>query len=903
MNLTKKGVAVIAILCMVCSSVFAGVVIQMGKGTNVYGGRFFEASIVPSNVSLVVGQVQNFTVHYSDAVEPLNYSWTYFTPVNVSVSVNGVQAWWNGSGTFDAGNSFSFSFLTACAGLRLSVHVVDNDPSSPLYGGCGDASASVFDPYAAPSVYLDAFPIATVVETDGAGWYRYTTNGKLMFSSTNASAVFSNVYGNNSHLVHVVFGTYSLTNWISPCENSVTYGDGWGTVLYLASGADTNVIRFTGISANNVVIRDLAIDGNKAGQSAPSWRDMRSGIYSGNYSGYQVGTITNNLRLYNLYIHDLYCGAGVRLVMSDNIAISDCKFVDNGFSSTYSCDAVFIGNSTNPKITNLEATNCLDTAIALCNVQHSTVVGTRAINCGAGIAIVNEYPPSGVNTSLLCNYNTIIGGFIQNCSWGSAGVNVQSYVSDLPDHTTISGIHLLNNTYNVANEGSNTHLTGGCTLGMSTLAAGMKNVWILGGTMSITGCSILDADVGIETVNPTYQLEVSGCTFTPATLTYPLNLSAAVTDLNIHGNNGLIDQVGADSLVSSYSYLVYTNGASYFMRNGSTGRVDFSSANASQVINFASGNLTSERTWYEKILLKGNFTCDSPIQLGNWTELCGPATIYMAAGTRTNIIQNVDRTSIGNHHIYVHDLTFHGLYEDWSGQGNAVDLYNPTYIGGNLVKPYCVLERLNFYEISNRSISLYGLGASIVKGIIEGNGYAGIRLNKVYDSDFEDINVYGQTHYGLEMVGATTSNHLTDVYLGGEPDIGYPQLYMYDADYNIFKGLRCDNQRDLAIYMADGSDYNQLNFMITQVSVSANATYNAVNLTLGSHNCLVGEICRQNSATYCKYAILEGAGSDYNYISVNVGDSSKYGIVTVGANTQVHLCWNCSDTAKYTWVP
>jgi hypothetical protein len=596
MNLTKKIVTVIAILCLICSSVLAGVVIQASKGTNVGAARFFDVSVDPSNASLTVGQVQTFTVHCSLPSEGLNYSWSYFTPVNISVSVNGVQSWWNGSGVFDAGSSFSFSFLSACAGLRLSVHVVEDDPSSPLYGGCGDASTSVFDPYSSPSVYLDAFPIGVVVESDGSGWYRYTTNGKHMFSSTNASAVFSNVYGNGSSLVHVVSGTYTLSNWISPCENSTTEGEGWSTILKLGPNANTNMIRFTGVDANNIVIRNLALDGDKGaqytgGSGPPSWRDLASGIYSGNYSGYQVGTITNNLQLCNLYIHDIYCGAAIRLVMSNNIIISDCKFENCGASSTYMSDAVFVGNSTNVKITNLEATNCLDTAIALCNVQHSTVVGTNVINCGAGIAIVNEYPSTGVNASLLCNYNTIIGGFIQNCSWGNVGVNVNSYTAppELPDHTTIMGIHLLNNTYNVLNLGEHTILTG-CTLGMSApIIIGTKNVWIRGGTMSIIGNTINDADVGIETVYTTYQLKVSGNTFNPATLTHILNLTGSVTDLSIHGNNGLVypsDQIG------TASFSISTDGTYYYATNCTSGQVLIQNTNQTLVEQYAIGNTT-----------------------------------------------------------------------------------------------------------------------------------------------------------------------------------------------------------------------------------------------------------------------------------------------------------------------
>jgi len=298
-NLTKKSVAAIAILCVVCSSLFAGVIIHFGKGVNVEAGRFFDVSIDPSNASLVVGQVQSFTVHSSLPSESLNYSWSYYTPVNVSVSVDGVQAWWNGSGTFDAGGSFSFSFLTACAGLRLSVHVVENDPSSSLYGGCGDASASVFDPYAAPSVYLDAFPIGTIVEADGAGWYRYTTNGQSKYSSTNASKVFEFAIGNSSagDSIFIKTGTYgpiylnkdvsligegiSTTPAVYPLDPDDMITGMTGVVISITT-ASTNAITIAG-TRGNIRIENIGIhfsgSGTGIGVYSPAAHDQSGLMY------------------------------------------------------------------------------------------------------------------------------------------------------------------------------------------------------------------------------------------------------------------------------------------------------------------------------------------------------------------------------------------------------------------------------------------------------------------------------------------------------------------------------------------------------------------------------------------------------------------------------------------------
>jgi hypothetical protein len=349
------------------------------------------------------------------------------------------------------------------------------------------------------------------------------------------------------------------------------------------------------------------------------------------------------------------------------------------------------------------------------------------------------------------------------------------------------------------------------------------------------------------------------------------------------------------------SYIVFQDGSYTKMKNGTTGQIDAYSTNASQIINWALGNLTSERTWYEKVMLKGNFTCDSPIQIGNWTELCGTAAIYMKAGTRTNIIQNLNRAT-GNHHIYIHDLTFYGLYSAYSGQGNAIDIYNTNYIaGGNYFDPNLILENLNFYRISNHSISLYNIASPHVSHIEVRTSEWGILLEKVVDGIFNDMTIYAlDDHYALKLGSATSSNHFSDIYLGGAANAVNGALYLYNAVYNFFSNLRIDYSSQVGMELADSSNYNQfINFQISGLSLNANATYNAITITSGLYNVFVnGIITRKLEPNYANYAIQEIAPSNYNVlIGITAINCAKYGIVKVGANTQVHLCYNGT-----TWI-
>jgi len=348
----------------------------------------------------------------------------------------------------------------------------------------------------------------------------------------------------------------------------------------------------------------------------------------------------------------------------------------------------------------------------------------------------------------------------------------------------------------------------------------------------------------------------------------------------------------------SYSYLISVSGSTYSMKNGATGQIDFSSTNASQVANFARGNLTSGRTWYENIVLKGNITLDSPILLDNWTELSGPATIWMGAGMRKNIIQNLDRTTVGNAHIYVHDLTFHGLYDDYSGQGNAIDFYNPTSLSG-YDKPFYKIERCQFIKTSNYSISVYNVLSIRLFDIQIKTSSKGIMLHDVADSFIERIDPAGIGGVSLVLMGGAT-NHLTDVYLAGSGDSDC-QLLIENSGDNLFSNLRIDYTGCSGMIMNDTSDRNEFsNFQITQAGLNINATYNGITISGGSYNKFSnGAISRKGNPIYLHYGVLEFGSSNCNtFCMVDAIDVADHGIVTAGTASHANLCWNAT-----TWLP
>ena len=167
--------------------------------------------------------------------------------------------------------------------------------------------------------------------------------------------------------------------------------------------------------------------------------------------------------------------------------------------------------------------------------------------------------------------------------------------------------------------------------------------------------------------------------------------------------------------IETASYVIDVSGSTYRMKNGTTGQFDFSSTNASAVINNAMGNLTGGRTWKEKVVLKGNFTVDRSILMPNYTILEIQGKIKLANYANVSILSNNAVATTGNtqieivggeidgnqnnespqsasaiyfancsnlliHNVIVHDSCFYGIRVG-SGQGTSTfDSYSTVTI-------------------------------------------------------------------------------------------------------------------------------------------------------------------------------------------------------------------------------
>jgi hypothetical protein len=179
-----------------------------------------------------------------------------------------------------------------------------------------------------------------------------------------------------------------------------------------------------------------------------------------------------------------------------------------------------------------------------------------------------------------------------------------------------------------------------------------------------------------------------------------INPTSTVSMDIIQGNTGYSTGLGAN--VASASYIVYTDGTNFYMRNGTTGLIDYSSTNASTVLAFALGNSSSG------------------------SELYVRNGLYSLSGTSYGLLINKPITL--------------------AGEGNGTEFYTTSAINLILVNS----SNANSASLENFFVSGWGSNSPI----------AGISLNAT-----SDINLYNlliqqfNAGVGLQINSSTVSNY------------------------------------------------------------------------------------------------------------------------------------------------
>jgi uncharacterized lipoprotein NlpE involved in copper resistance len=326
------------------------------------------------------------------------------------------------------------------------------------------------------------------------------------------------------------------------------------------------------------------------------------------------------------------------------------------------------------------------------------------------------------------------------------------------------------------------------------------------------------------------------------------------------------------SLSGDYSYIIETYGTYVWAKSGKTGEVVYggqwnaggvSGTDASAVIQSALDALTPNRTWKEKVLIKGNFTVKKQsgktyaIGLDSYTILEIQGKLTLADNQNCDVIANKDQTN-GNHFIEIIGGTIDGNKAHQTSGCGIKFKATPTAWSG----PYC-------YKVTVRDVHVYnckehGFSFTAVNDLFVTNCYSGIlasfgsgnSLDGFYIDGCHEALIHGchSIHNGRDgyrctntVVSGSWENQI--IGCASEDNTGHAYyLYKattYDFVLHVISGCTCDDCAD-GVVVEGGRD----------ITVSGNS------LSRGSYGVWVkaGEVnVVGNSITEAKQGVRVGA--------------------------------------------
>ena len=160
-----------------------------------------------------------------------------------------------------------------------------------------------------------------------------------------------------------------------------------------------------------------------------------------------------------------------------------------------------------------------------------------------------------------------------------------------------------------------------------------------------------------------------------------------------------------------------------------------SAANDTVVIQSALDSLTAGRTWKETVILKGNYTTNTPLLIATYTIFRG-GTITLADGADCNVIENSDRAG-GNENIEIHHCDVNANWENQAASNNAITMYN--------------VDELHIHHCrvrGGRRAGVYDLTRQSGEGIMAYScHYVIIDDNFCYNAYYDDIKVMHTEHF------------------------------------------------------------------------------------------------------------------------------------------------------------
>lgn len=452
----------------------------------------------------------------------------------------------------------------------------------------------------------------------------------------------------------------------------------------------------------------------------------------------------------------------------------------------------------------------------------------------------------------------------------------------------------------------------------------VQNVYFEGSTiadLNITGDSgaYPQAEVNIENcymgstcdyaikVKYVRDLNIVGCTsenhavaFVKSTYTSDeiIITDSTITDPLLHDGVGKLLCRGFDydnsGTQATASYIISTDGTNYYcesQKQGESSELVWVSTNASQIINWADGNLTCDEFVQATLYLKGNFTINSPILIKSGTHFILDGTIWLADNSDCNMLQNAHPETY-DCNVIIEGGIWYGNKEHQSS-GNIM-FWNITTAPstGDVGQIYFRnLQLINacqdclYIDLSNHG----GVRIENMRFKNPGYGYYSLHMENTWDNEINDILACDKVY--IKNIDMTNFDNL---YINNgwtfEDAICVAfQNAFFDTSGNIPLTLKytryCtfNNMRIRAI--GDGTDIAAA--IKLDDTASGDSTHNTFN------NIIIGRMGAAGTREFT-YGIQEtDSDQDYNiYSEVNAYDVTTSGFDIQGANSHICCSWN-----------
>jgi hypothetical protein len=391
--------------------------------------------------------------------------------------------------------------------------------------------------------------------------------------------------------------------------------------------------------------------------------------------------------------------------------------------------------------------------------------------------------------------------------------------------------------------------------------------------------------------------EMGPTTITETTVTSNKLMCYNVTISDTLGFGDTVLEEGSLSVVADY--VVFTNGTTVYLRNGTTGAIDWSSANATALIQAGIDNMTDGGRIH---LMAGAYSLDSSIVPKNGTWISGAGAYFKGDGTTPGgtalCLANgadcdlIDSEDTANRNIKITDLH---LYGNMANQGSN------TLAGIRIYAArFCTIQNVQIHEINGTGIIIGDVGGG-------GTGYwnkiANVHIHRCDSADAS----YGYGYYddgpdenvltNVVIVCKSGSDDSHGFLLGAGLDqlsncwvVGGDVAYKLSDDDNMLSNCCSDVARDQALKILDTSQHNTISgFYAYFANYDAGTKTNAIQVD-GDYN-VMSDIHVYTTSNRCYYGIGFTATSSWNTLTnfyiekaeVGLGLNGGYNTASQGA--------------------